>query len=58
LPVVGWRVLGEEDKIGTTADTSHECKPTAVTAHDLDNEGTLVREGGSVDEVDSLANTL
>jgi hypothetical protein len=58
LPVLGWRVLGEEDEVGAGGNTSHQGEPTTMSAHDLDNESTLVREGGSVNVIDSLADTL
>lgn len=58
LPVFGWRVLGKENEVGTSRNTGHQGEPTTVSAHDLDDEGTLVRESGSVNVVDSLADAL
>lgn len=57
LPILLTGSLRNEDEVGTRSNACHEGQPAAVTAHDLDNEGTRVGGGGSLNVVDHLADT-
>lgn len=56
-PVVVSGLLGNKDEIGTSCDTSHKSKVTAVSAHDFNDEGTLVGACSGLNVVDHLANS-
>ena len=43
LPARARGVLGREHVVGAACDSRHEAQVTAVAAHDLDDEGALVR---------------
>jgi hypothetical protein len=58
-PIIGRRrLLGNEKEVGTGSNRSHECEPSTVATHDLDNERTRVRRGSGGDGVDGLADTV
>jgi hypothetical protein len=53
---VRW-VLGCEDKVSAGCYTRTKSEPTAVPAHDFNDECTLMADGCGVDRVDSLADS-
>src|SRR4051794_20162855 len=54
LPSILGRHLGKEQPVCTGTDGGHQCKPSTVSAHDLNHESTLVGEGGIEYVVDSI----
>ena len=54
IPVDGRRKFRNEDEIGFRHDSGHESEVSAVPAHDLHDEGSLVRVRGRDDAIDGL----
>ena len=58
LPARARGVLGREHVVGTARDSRHEGQVTAVAAHDLDDEGALVRGGSAGQLVDGVQDAM
>ena len=58
LPARARGVLGREDVVRTACDSRHEGQVTAVAAHDLDDEGALVRGGSAGQLVDGVQDAM
>jgi hypothetical protein len=56
-PRFGRRRFGDEYEVGSSRDTSHQSEPTAMPAHDFNDERALMARCGSVHGVDSLADS-
>lgn len=57
-PVALIRLFWNEYKVGTGSNARHQGEPSAVTTHDLDDEGAGVGRGGGFDIVNHLADAV
>ena len=55
--VLGW-ALGQEHEVRAGCDATHQGEVSAVAAHHLDDERTLVTRRGALDRVDRLGDTV
>lgn len=53
-----WLVILIVESFPNLRHTSHQSQPTAVSAHDLEHERSLVGSGSGVDTIDSFADSM